>query len=622
MEFLLSILAVIFGLAPLILLIVLFVRTSSLAARVRQLEARLGFGPEDPPAHAPQSPAPQKKPDDAKPAAPRVQPSPRPTRSQVELEALIGGRLLNRIGAFALVLGVGFFLKYAFDNEWITETMRVVIGIAVGLLCLGGGYRTRTKGFVIFAQGLVGAGIAIFYLSLYASFNFYHLIPQWLAFLLMSGVTILTLVQAIYHDSPAVGILGWAGGFLTPFMLSTGQSNEAALFTYSALLCVGLLAVTMKKESWYALEPLTLVAVFTVFFTWFEKFYTPEDFSLTLFFLLVFWLVFHAADITRGAFKLNRYSELRHVTQSFHAFLSYTALYILFYDHDRAALGSATFAFAILYALSTLAVRRIGSPKGLETRYGATVAVLLLVGTLLEFRDIATVRLLAIEALALFVIGVRFDRPFLIISSFMFFVFALGGFLFGDASLVYDPIGNFSLFSTPRALTAAVIAAMLGVAALTSATALQSIASKARPVLGVAFFLVLFVLLTAETNDFFRHEIHALKQQHGGEAIGGQVSVLMNQRQLAVSVVWLLYSMTAMVVGVIRKATGPRFFAIGLFGLTIVKIFVLDLAFLETLYRIFSFAGLGLILLAVSFIYQRYRTLLFGSESVTDKEPS
>ena len=109
----------------------------------------------------------------------------KPSRTREEWEAFVGGKLLNRIGAFALILGVGFFLKYAFDNDWISETVRVLIGAFAGLSCLLIAYRTQSKGLRIFAQGLVGAGISILYLSVYASFNFYHLVPQWAAFVLM-----------------------------------------------------------------------------------------------------------------------------------------------------------------------------------------------------------------------------------------------------------------------------------------------------------------------------------------------------------------------------------------------------------------------------------------------------
>jgi uncharacterized membrane protein len=77
------------------------------------------------------------------------------------------------------------------------------------------------------------------------------------------------------------------------------------------------------------------------------------------------------------------------------------------------------------------------------------------------------------------------------------------------------------------------------------------------------------------------------------------------------SSVWLLYSVSLMVAGLWRRAQGLRIMAIVLFGITILKIFIYDLSFLETLYRIFSFVGLGVILLGVSYLYQRYKAIIF-----------
>ena len=139
---------------------------------------------------------------------------------------MIGGKILNRIGALALIIGVGFFLKYAFDNNWITETMRVVIGIVTGFLLLFGGHHFQKKDYKIFSQGLSGAGIAILYLAVYSAFNFYHLVPQITAMLMMSAVTAITFWQAFKYDSQIIALFGWLGGFLTPFLLSLIHISE------------------------------------------------------------------------------------------------------------------------------------------------------------------------------------------------------------------------------------------------------------------------------------------------------------------------------------------------------------------------------------------------------------
>ena len=65
--------------------------------------------------------------------------------------------------------------------------------------------------------------MGILYLSIYAAYDFYHLVPQPVAFLLMALVTAAALLLSLRYDARAVALLGWAGGFLTPFLLVTAQ---------------------------------------------------------------------------------------------------------------------------------------------------------------------------------------------------------------------------------------------------------------------------------------------------------------------------------------------------------------------------------------------------------------
>lgn len=116
--------------------------------------------------------------------------------------------------------------------------------------------------------------------------------------------------------------------------------------------------------------------------------------------------------------------------------------------------------------------------------------------------------------------------------------------------------------------------------------------------------LVLFELFTVETRDFFQQALESLPS-NDPKALRS----VFNMQQLAIPGVWLLYSIMLMAAGIRRRVRSLRILAMGLFGLTIIKIFIFDLSFLDTLYRIFSFIGLGLILLAVSYIYQRYKDL-------------
>lgn len=621
MEFFFSTIVVAFVLGPIVLLIILFVRVNELSKRVQDLERQRSSTQASAPAvsQTPQpvptiAAPPQRAPDvpaSQIAAALHTNRPPTTSRSREEWEALIGGKLLNRIGALALIIAVGFFLKYAFDNNWITETMRVLIGILIGAICLLGGHRTQKKGYSVFAQGLVGAGISILYLSLYASFNFYQLIPQWLAFLLMSGVTLVALVQALAYDSITVSLLGWAGGYLTPIMLSTGESNELALFTYIALLALGLLALSIKKESWIALEMLTLVATVITFFAWYDAFYTSRYLGLTCFFATLFWLLFHGSEIVRIRLDQKQFKALRHVVQSLNACFFYVALYYLVREENSDLIGSVAFALGIVYAATLVGVQGLWRLDGdHDARYGLMASAFLLIGTSAEFQNVDTARLWSLEGLFLLWLGLRSQRPWLKAASLTFYLLAIG--LFSDGSLIYSPLSDFKLLWNERALTGVILAAAAGLGTLLIARSHDPKFIPLRPWLGFAFFMILFILLTVETNDHFRQLLLNIRESLEGQSLEEESTRLQNLKQLSLSGLWLFYSILLMVIGILRGVRGPRLLAIGLFGLAILKIFIVDLSFLQTLYRIFSFFGLGVILLAVSYMYQRYKSLLFG----------
>src|SRR5262245_43185319 len=251
----------------------------------------------------------------------------RPSRTRAEWESLIGGRLLNWIGALAIIIGIGFFLGYGYQNNWISPALLVGIGGAAGFALLGGGDLSFRKGYRIFSQGLLGAGISILYLSVYASFNYFHLESQGTAFSLMCAVTVLTFVLAFRFDSLSVSLLGWAGGFLTPVLVSTGQSNEVALFTYISLLDAGLLAIVAFKENWVLLQPLTFVATCLMYIVWGERFYAPEDLSTTAIFLTISWGLFHALDVWEVIKCPQKSLEIREPVAILNGAFYYLAIY-------------------------------------------------------------------------------------------------------------------------------------------------------------------------------------------------------------------------------------------------------------------------------------------------------
>ena len=186
----------------------------------------------------------------------------------------MGAKMFAWIGGFALFLGVAFFVKYSFEHNLISPELRVAIGFLNGIALLIGGVALKRKENVVTAQTLCATGILILYAVTFACRSFYHfpffgLIPT---FALMSLITAAAFLLAVRMNALVVAILGIAGGFLTPVLLSTGQDNPFGLFGYIALLDVGLLAVARRKE-WSSLPILGAVGTALMQIAWVGNFF-------------------------------------------------------------------------------------------------------------------------------------------------------------------------------------------------------------------------------------------------------------------------------------------------------------------------------------------------------------
>ncbi|MDV7695337.1 DUF2339 domain-containing protein [Chryseobacterium soli] len=154
---------------------------------------------------------------------------------------------LTVIGIFTLVLGIGYFVKYAIDNNWIGETARAGIGLCTGAGILLTGYFLR-KNYSVFSSIITGGGIAVLYFTTTIAFREYHLFTQNTAFAVITFITIVSILLSYYYKSEILIIFSLIGGFSAPLMISTGQSNYHFLFTYLTLLNIGMLVVVFLKH--------------------------------------------------------------------------------------------------------------------------------------------------------------------------------------------------------------------------------------------------------------------------------------------------------------------------------------------------------------------------------------
>lgn len=219
--------------------------------------------------------------------APRAHESAPPARPpeiarRISLEQFMGAKLFAWVGGLALFLGIIFFVKLSIDRGWISPELRTAIGFIIGGGLVGGGFLlNRRERYSTLAQTLCATGSVILYGVTYAAHAFYRIAffaQPIAAFSAMALITAGAFLLAVRMRAQVVAILGMLGGFLAPFLCSTGQDNPLALFGYIALLDVGVLAVA-KARRWFYLSALAATGTALTQFVWMGKFFRTATYG-------------------------------------------------------------------------------------------------------------------------------------------------------------------------------------------------------------------------------------------------------------------------------------------------------------------------------------------------------
>ncbi len=292
------------------------------------------------------------------PSAPK---SARPVKLPIDWEQFMGAKLFAWIGGLALFLGVAFFVKYSFEHNLIPAELRVAIGFVVGASLVVGGLLLKRQENAVTAQTLCATGVLVLYAVTFACRAYYHFalfgfVPT---FLLMTLITAVAFVLAVRLNAIVVAVLGIAGGFLTPVLLSRGEDNSLGLFGYIALLDIGLLAVA-QRQRWNVLPILGAIGTALVQFAWVAAFFVPEKYfagNKVLIFMAVFAgfqaLFLAAAALAQRTGKAN--TELFACAIGLGAVAMFSAFYLLSFQmigHRPALLF--TYLFVIDLGLLTL----------------------------------------------------------------------------------------------------------------------------------------------------------------------------------------------------------------------------------------------------------------------------
>ena len=370
------------------------------------------------------------------PLPPRVPPPPRaPSATDRAVAGFIAwlkrGNPLARIGIVILFFGAAFLAKYAADNSLFPIELRF-ISLALGafaLLIVGWRLRERRA---VYAQLLQGGGIAGLYLTVFAATRLYQLLPPALAFGLLAVIAIAAAVIAVAQNALPLAVIGTAGGFLAPILVSTGSGNYVALFSYYALLNLGVFAVAWFK-TWRVLNVLGFLFTFSITGLWRASSYQPDNLVTADAFLILFFLMYVGVSI------LNCVRQPPNLKGYVSGSLVFGLPVVAFTLHatmiSRIEYGLAWSAFALgaFYLLLgwTLFLTRRDTFRLLVESFAALGVIFASLAIPLAFDTRTTAAMWAVEGAGLLWLGVRQERKLARLFGALLQAGAGVGFLIG-----------------------------------------------------------------------------------------------------------------------------------------------------------------------------------------------
>ena len=219
----------------------------------------------------------------------------------------VSGNTLVRVGSIILFFGAGFLLKYAAEHSHISIEVRMLGIVLLACTMIGFGWYLRASRMV-YALALQGGGVGLLYLTIFASYRLYAILPPLLALTLLALVSAAGVALSVIHNARWLAILSFLGGFLAPMLASTGTGSHVGLFSWYAVLNVGI-AILAWHKAWRSLNLLGMIATFIIAALWGSQYYNEQYFDSVEPFLIGFGLMYLAVGVLFSLHKADPEQE-------------------------------------------------------------------------------------------------------------------------------------------------------------------------------------------------------------------------------------------------------------------------------------------------------------------------
>jgi len=278
-------------------------------------------------------------------------------KSNTNLEKFIGENLINKIGIVIVIIGVGIGAKYTIEHDLISPLTRIILGYLVGLGLLGFGIKLKQK-FANFSAVLVSGAMAVLYFITYIAYGFYDIIPQLFAFGLMVIFTVFTVFSALNYDKQVIAHIGLVGAYAVPFLLGDNSENANILFSYMAIINIGILVIAFKKY-WKLLYMSSFFITWLIFATWHVSSYNYDGyFNTALIFVFLFFAIFYATFLAFKLIQKEKFDVTDIVLLLINSFVFYGFGYAILDHHEIGTklLGLFTLGNGILHLIVSIII--------------------------------------------------------------------------------------------------------------------------------------------------------------------------------------------------------------------------------------------------------------------------
>jgi len=377
---------------------------------------------------------------DTSTAVPPVNP-PRPTpkrvpvppkkgwKMPVDFEKFIGENLISKIGILILVMGAAIGGRYAINNDFINPMTRIILGYILGVGMVITAFKLK-KDYEKLSAVIISGAVTILYFMTFFAHNFYGIIPQEIAFGVMAVLTVFTVVAALNYNRQIIAVLGLVGSYAVPFLLSSDNGGEVFMFSYMAIINVGVLLVSVRKY-WKALYHLAFFITYGIFGFWVVlEGYRVSHQSVVFTFGIIYFLTFYAAFLGYKLWRLEKFVRSDVALVLMNAFIFYgLGFYVLSETADLSnLLGLFTLLNALVhFGVSALIYKYRLADKSLFYIISGLVLVFITIAVPVQLEGNWVPMIWLAEAVLLFWIARKQDIYFYEKMSYVGMVLSLGG---------------------------------------------------------------------------------------------------------------------------------------------------------------------------------------------------